>query len=229
VSLGAKPEMTPSRTVLAVPLALLMAGAACHGCRDPAEGLQSSDAQERREALTALAKEDTEGAVRQVVEMVAHEDMTTARDAVWALGRMSNQRAAEAVSKVALGDARPGVRKEAAAALGRRPAEASVRTLRRMVQSDQSSEVRAEAAASLGNVGSTADVDLLVQVVESADTPETLAVQSRAIGAVERLVGLNFYYDAKAPPGERQKALARMRMIARAAAANLPSKDEDKE
>jgi hypothetical protein len=98
-----------------------------------------------------------------------------------------------------------------------------------MVQSDQTPDVRAEAAASLGNVGSVADVDVLVGAVESASAPEDLPVESRAMGAIERLVGVTFYYDPKAPPAERRKAIDRMRMVAKAAATGLPKKGEKRE
>lgn len=206
--------------ILLVPAILLC------GCRDSAKSLESSDAKDRRAALAALAKEDSEAAAERASKMVGHEDLATAGDAVWALGRMTNSRATEVIHQVALRDARPKIRREAAAAMAQRPSEGSVKVLRQMVQTDQSPEVRAEAAASLGNVGSAADVDVLVGAVESASAPEDLPVESRAMGAIERLVGVTFYYDPKAPPAERRKAIDRMRMVARAAAANMPKKDE---
>jgi HEAT repeat protein len=206
-----------------------MAGIVLYGCRDSAQGLEAPDAKDRRKALTALAKEDSESAAEKVSKMVAHEDLATAGDAVWALGRMTNPRATEVIRQVALRDARPTIRREAAVAMGQRPSEASVKILRQMVQSDQTPDVRAEAAASLGNVGSVADVDVLVGAVESASAPEDLPVESRAMGAIERLVGVTFYYDPKAPPAERRKAIDRMRMVAKAAATGLPKKGEKRE
>jgi len=208
---------------------LLVAGIALCGCRDSSQGLNASDAEDRRKALAALAKEDSESAAEKVSKMVGHEDLATAGDAVWALGRMTNPRATEVLRQVALRDARPKIRCEAAVAVGQRRSEASVKVLRQMVQTDQSPDVRAEAAASLGNVGSVADIDVLVGAVESASAPQDLPVESRAMGAIERLVGVTFYYDPKALPAERRKAIDRMRMVARAAAASFPKKDEKRE
>ena len=195
--------------LLALPLAA--------GCDEGPPATNEKVMQVRR--IQELAEEDTPEAVRQIAAIAADEDPDMARKAVWALARCRHPKSREALADVVARDARPPVRREAVSVLGQLPREQvrpeELTVLRRAARSDPDASVRGEAAAALGVVGGLEDVRLLVEV---AAKTEDLAVQARAVRAIEDLIDVRFRYDAKAPPGERAEALARIEAMAPAIA-----------
>jgi HEAT repeat protein len=203
---------------LRVALILGLAGACLPGCQDPADKANSSDAVKAMEGLRELAKRGGDADVARIAEAVGHQDTMVASEAVRSLGSMRQAKAAEALKRVASTERRPEVREEAVLQLGRQTEGDPLVLLRRVVRSDPDPRVRAAAATSLGHMKSLADVPLLVEVAETDADP---MVQARAVGAIERMIGLKFGYEAKDPPEERAKAVARVRSIAPTAAATL--------
>jgi HEAT repeat protein len=195
--------------LLALPLAA--------GCDEGPPATNEKVMQVRR--IQELAEEDSPEAVRQIAAVAADEDSDMARKAVWALARCQHPESREALAGVVARDARPPVRREAVSVLAQLPREQvrpeGLTVLRRAARSDPDASVRGEAAAALGVVGGLEDVRLLVEV---AVKTEDLAVQARAVRAIEDLIDVRFRYDAKAPPGERAKALARIEAMAPAIA-----------
>ena len=187
------------------------------GCDEGPPATNEKGMQVRR--IQELAAEDTPEAVRRIAAVAADEDPDMARKAVWALARCRHPKSREALADVVARDVRPPLRREAVSIFGQLPREQvrpeELTVLRRAARSDPDTSVRGEAAAALGVVGGLEDVRLLVEV---AVKTENLAVQARAVRAIEDLLDVRFRYDAKAPPGERAKALARVEAMAPAIA-----------
>ena len=195
--------------LLALPLAA--------GCDEVPPATNEKVMQVRR--IQELAEEDSPEAVLRIAAVAADEDPDMARQAVWALARCRHPESRKALAGVVARDARPPLRREAVSVLGQLPREQvrpeELTVLRHAARSDPNASVRGEAAAALGVVGGLEDVRLLVEV---AVKTENLAVQARAVRAIEDLLDVRFRYDAKAPPGERAKALARIEAMAPAIA-----------
>jgi len=201
--------------VLAVISAGLIVGG---GCSDPSEQLDSPDAAARLRAIHDLEREDSDEAARRLTQAVQGQDVTTATEAVWALGHMQNPTASAALHDLAAGSNKRQVRNTAILALCwqvRRDREraAEVRDLlRQSAQGDESATVRATAAGALGVVGTLDDIDFLVKV---ASEGTDVRVQSQGVRAIERLLGgVRFGYDSTASAEERQAVLARIQKMA---------------
>jgi len=202
----------------AATVAWLVAG----GCSDPTASLGSGSTEETIKALRACTRTRDPDVVDRVADAVSHRDTMVAAEAVRCLGRMRTDPAVEVLEGIAAGDRdrRSALRQEAVIQLGRqRQASDTARaTLREVVQLDPDPRVRAAAATSLAQHRSLLDVPLLIEV---AERETDRVVQARAVGAVERLVGLRFGYDPTASKAERQGALQRLRRIATPAAASV--------
>ena len=181
------------------------------GCSDTDSKLSSEDPTDRMEALRRLAASNSDKAVAKIVEATEHADPGTAREAVWALARSGRARAQEALAEVAGGAKRPKVREAAVMALGEQHTPASVEALRKVLRSERDGHVRAEAAAALGKVGDLDDVALLVDVASSADS---VGVESAAVGSIQRLLTVDFQYQASDPVEKRRETLDRIRQQA---------------
>jgi HEAT repeat protein len=208
---------------------VLAAGLAVLGCDDPTAELDSSDTRQVIDALRECGKTEDEEVAARVAEVVSHEDTMVAAEAVRSLGRMRNRRAVQVLRDVAAGtkDKRSALRQEAVIQLGwqREAKEEALPILREVIKVDPDPRVRAAAATSIEHQRSLVDVALLVEVAENETDP---IVQGRAVGAVERLVGLKFGYDPTASKDERQKALERMRRLATVAAAAMKQHRESR-
>ena len=186
-------------------------GLAASGCSDPGGRLNSTDANERFEAIRDLEQQGSEEAVARLAKAATHEDTGTAIEAIWALSRVNSKRAARDLSKVATSERRAQVRQVAMMALARRNEPVSRETAVRVLQSDSDPSVRGEAAAALGRVGTLDDVKLLA---ETAATDGSAVVEGRSVAAVERLLHVRFRYDPGASADERREVLERVRRLA---------------
>ena len=195
---------TPRWAVLG---ACLLAAVAA-GCSDPAAQLNSGDPAARIEAIKALARKDSDAAADKICEAVNTRDLMTAQTAVRSLGQMKAPRAQSALKEIAKGEPRWEVRREAVTALGYRRDESAPEVLRQLVRTDADPQVRAAAATALGRAGNPGDIPLMVDVM-LAD--EDVRVQGRAVGAIERFVGVRFMFDETASPQERRKRLEEIR------------------
>jgi len=207
-------------------LRLLVAGVtamsclAVAGCSDPAADLGSGSTAETIEALRACAETRDPEVVKRVAQVVSHQDTMVAAEAVRSLGRMRHEKAVAVIQDIAAGtlDRRSAVRQEAVIQLGRQrqASEEVLGTLREVVTVDPDPRVRAAAATSIAQQRSLMDVALLIDVAEQETDP---VVQARAVGAVEKMVGLRFGYDPTASKDEREAALQRLRRLGTTAAA----------
>ena len=205
-------------------LGALALALAAWGCGDSAEeNLDASSREGRVEAVRALGKRRSDAAAEKLASMVNHEDEETAVEAVRALGRMRRPSASRVLRKVVSENRRPKIRRDAAVELGyQRETQEAAEVLRRVLRTDPDPRVRGAAATGLANLKSLADVPLLVEV---AETEDDAMVQGRAVGAVERMIGVRFGYDSKASVEERRQAVARMRAVAIRAAAVLQERE----
>jgi HEAT repeat protein len=188
------------------------------GCKDPDQGVTSSNPNDVAKSVGDLAKRGTDAAVEQISRVATHTDSMVATEAVRSLGSMRQPKAVQALQRVAAEEKRPDVREAAVLELGRQTRDQQVRLLEEVLQRDPEPRVRAAAASSLSRLKAWDTIPLLMDVAEK--DPD-LMVQSRAVAAVETMIGLKFGYDAHALPEQRQKALVRMRSIAMTAAATL--------
>jgi len=188
------------------------------GCKDPAQGVQSSDPNEVARSVSDLAKRGRDEDVERIEQVTTHTDTMVATEAVRSLGSMRRPKAVQALSRVAAEEKRCEVRETAVIELGRQREEPSLGMLEQILQRDPDPRVRAAAASSLSRLRAWDSVPLLMDVAEK--DPD-LMVQGRALAAVETMIGLKFGYESAAPPEERRKAIARMRVIAMTAAATL--------
>ena len=182
------------------------------GCSESAvEKVKSPDQAKRLEGLQELARQDTPEALTLAREVIAHEDVTTARAAVRTVSRMSRRSAVSVLARVAAEEKRPQVREEAVLALsyGREPSSAD--ELRQVLRTDADPRVRAAAATGLGRIGNLSDVEFLLEVADKDTEP---LVQSHAVGALDRLLGIGFTFDASAPAEDRQVTLRLIRQAA---------------
>jgi HEAT repeat protein len=207
-----------SRAALVAAAAFAIGGLCAAGCKDPDQGIQSSNPNDVAKSVGELAKRGTDEAVEQISRAATHADSMVATEAVRSLGSMRQPKAVEALRRVAAEEKRPDVREAAVLELGRQTCDPQVRLLEETLQRDPEPRVRAAAASSLARLKAW---DTLALLMDVAEKDPDLMVQSRAVAAVETMIGLKFGYDAHAPPAERQKALARMRSIAMTAAATL--------
>jgi len=108
--------------------------------------------------------------------------------------------------QIALESADPSKRQKAAAELTElgRPA---LKHLRRLVTESQSDGVRAVAIQGLAF---QRDYECMPALLDAMEDP-SLVVRGRAGAAVERLVGLDFNFDADAPLEKRERLIAAMR------------------
>jgi len=190
-----------------VPLA-----AACllGGCADTSGDLDSSDPVSRLEAVQQLAARG-DAAVERLAQGAGHEDPMTARAAVRALGGIRSRSATDALARTARSEPRPAMRLEATIELGyRRDAEAAA-ALRRVLTQDAAPEVRGAAATALGRVGLPGDMAVLLDEAERATDAR---FQNRAVGAVGRILGVQFFFDSAAPLPQRLERLAAIRRTA---------------
>jgi HEAT repeat protein len=200
--------MSERRLLALVAGVLLALGPGLAGCSDPEKEVRSGDATKRMQAIRTLAERGTEEDIQRIAEAAGHEDATTAREAVVALGRSRSPAAVKALANVAVADQRAGLRQMAVSSLAEYETPEAARALRQALQADEDACVRGEAAASLGRAGSLDDIEFLVGQLDRETDP---VVQSRTVAAIESLIRLRFGYDPAAPPKERQEALRRVK------------------
>ena len=195
------------------------------GCSDPESKIQSADAKTRIEGIKELAKRQTDQAVQKIAEGVNDRDETVACEVVRALATIQRPAARKVLRDVATTDKRAVVRQVAVSQYG--AFQESLGTLRDTARLDEDPAVRREAVDGFVRQRSLADVPLLVEI---AETEQDLAVQARAVNAIERLVGIQYGFDPKAPLAARKKALERIRSqaIRMAAAREAYEKDGTK-
>jgi HEAT repeat protein len=203
---------------------LALAAVVAAGCSESsAEKVQSSDQNKRLEGLRELSKERSEAALSAARAAIAHQDTTTAQAAVRAMGRMASDEAPAVLEKVVREDRRPEVRSEAALAISGARGPDLVATLRKVIQTDPSPQVRAAAAISLGRLGSLDDTEFLLDAAARDADPE---VQRQAVGALQRILGIGFTFDARAPEDVRRLTLDRIRDAALIRARVLRERDK---
>jgi HEAT repeat protein len=183
------------------------------GCGNDAAATKATSAEQAAQlaALQQLPAQNNEKALATAVQAVQNEDVVTARAAVRAIGRMSQQDAPAALAKVITEDRRPEIREEAALALSSSTTEASVETLREVIQKDEAPKVRAAAAIGLGRTGSLRDVEFLLRAAETEKNP---VVQYQTVGALEKILGIGFTIDPGLSPERRKITMERIRIAA---------------
>ena len=178
------------------------------GCSDSAKDLASSDPQARVQTIRVLAAGGGDAAAERVASVARHEDTATATEAIVALGRMSSDRAVDALAEVAMKEERAALRQLAVTALSQHKTAKSVETFRQVVGHDPVPEVRAAAAMGLATQGGMDDVPLLV---EAAGAETDLAATRSEVTAMGAILGVYFPNDPNDPPEVRQENLARTR------------------
>jgi HEAT repeat protein len=208
----------PRVVALAAAAALALGAVWVAGCKDPEQGVVSSNPDEVAKSVGELAKRGTDEAVAKIDLATTHADSMVATEAIRSLGSMHRPKAVEALRRVASEEKRPDVREAAVLELGRQTRDQQIALLEGVLQRDPQPRVRAAAASSLARLNAWGSIPLLLDVAER--DPDVL-VQSRAVAAVETMIGMRFGYDTAAPAEQRQKVLTRMRSIAVTAAASL--------
>lgn len=198
------------REAAIVVAAIVGLGLAPVGCSEPSEDLTASEREKRIEAVRVLGREDDPESVDQLTEAVSHPDEITATEAVRAIGRSRSRSATETLARIARQEDRPRVRLEATVQLGQREDPQAAEALRWVVKNDDRPSVRGAAAAGLAQVGGVRDILMLV---ETAEREESVIAESQAVGAAERLLGIRFGYNSRAPREERKKVIARVRRL----------------
>jgi HEAT repeat protein len=177
------------------------------GCKDAGEQATSSNAEDRLQAIHALADRNDDASVQRLAEASRHEDVRTATEAMSSLGRVRHPEASRALVQAATTDQRAPMRQLAVRTIGERRDMDSAPVVRQILLGDADPRVKAEAAAALGRIGTLDDVDLLTNV---ATNTKDVLLQSRSVAAIERLLHLRFDYSPTAPESERQRAVARL-------------------
>ena len=183
------------------------------GCSDDTTATKAASPEQaaRLAALQELAVKNSEQSLATAVQAVQNEDVVTAKAAVRVIGRMPQQGATAALTKVIAEDRRPEVREEAALALGACPTEKTVEARCEVIQKDAAPQVRAAAAVGLGRTGSLRNVEFLLRACESEKDP---VVQYQTIGALEKILGIGFTFDPGLSPERRKITLERIRIAA---------------
>jgi HEAT repeat protein len=152
--------------------------------------VESDLADERREALQAVARDpkatDIEAVVRLYAIVARSDDDALVRSAaVRGLADMKGKDVIETLAHVVVNDSSPLVRRDAAKALGVQADEAGVPALVAALAADQDMDVRVEAAASLGVFRNKAAAEALARAVEQ----KNIAVARRAWQSLRYVTG----------------------------------------